>query len=138
MEPESILFPIIALVALTFGIGLWFGAIRFRAVRTGDINPAYYILNRGAKLPEYYLKVNNNYNNLFEIPLLFYVVSVLIYVTNKTDFIFLILSWMFVATRYLHSYIHTTYNNLTHRRNAFLSGIVILMFEWIRFSICLL
>lgn len=133
MTQETILFPVIALAALTFGIGLWFGAIRFRAVRNGDINPAFYKLNRGAKLPEYYLKLNNNYNNLFEIPVLFYVVSILIYVTNNTDVVFVALSWAFVTTRYVHSYIHTTYNNVMHRKNAFLSGVAILIFEWARF-----
>jgi len=138
MTTELILFPVIALAALTFGIGLWFGAIRFRSVKKGEVNPAYYLLNRGAKLPDYYLKVNNNYNNLFEIPILFYIVSILIYVTNKIDLMFLILSWMFVATRYIHSYIHTTYNNLSHRKNAFLLGVAILIFEWIRFCIHLL
>lgn len=124
MTQESILFPVIALTTLAFGIGLWFGAIRFRAVRKGEVNPAYYLLNRGAKLPGYYLKVNNNSNNLFEMLILFYVVSILIYITNKTDLIFLILSWMFVTTRYLHSYIHTTYNNLSHRKNAFYQALL--------------
>jgi hypothetical protein len=138
MTQETILFPVIALVALTFGIALWLGVLRFRAVRKGDINPAYYKLNRGAKLPEYLLKVNNNYNNLLEVPVLFYVVSILIYVTNNTDLIFLVLSWAFVFTRYVHSYIHTTYNNILHRKNAFLPGVAILIIEWVRLAICLL
>jgi hypothetical protein len=115
----AIIFPVIALAALTFGVGLWLGVIRFRAARNGDINPEYYKLNRGAKLPEYYLKVNNNYNNLLEIPILFYVVSILIYITDRTDYVLLILSWSFVISRCVHSYIHTTYNNLIHRKNAF-------------------
>ena len=33
MRPELILFPAIALAALTFGIGLWFGVLRFRAAK---------------------------------------------------------------------------------------------------------
>ncbi len=138
MNQELILFPIIALAILTFGIGIWFAIIRVRAVKNGDINPAYYQLNRGSKLPEYYAKVNNNYNNLLEIPILFYIISILIYVTNNTDLVYVILSWLFVLTRYIHSYIHTTYNNVRHRRIPFLIGVLVLIIEWIRFSMQLL
>ena len=59
MAQEVILYPVIAMAALTFAIGLWLGVLRFRAVKNGDINPAYYKLNRGAKLPEYLAKVHN-------------------------------------------------------------------------------
>lgn len=138
MPQEAIFFPVIALAALTFGIGIWFGILRVRAVKNGDINPGYYKLNRGAKLPEYYAKVNNNYNNLLEIPILFYVVSILIYVTDSTDTIYLIMSWLYVGTRYIHSYIHTTYNNVRHRRIPFLFGTFILIIEWGRFFIHIL
>ncbi|MBL1140833.1 MAG: hypothetical protein HND53_02275 [Proteobacteria bacterium] len=131
MKQELIIFPVIALAALTFGVGIWLGILRFRTVKSGDVKPSYYKLNRGAKIPEYLLKVNNNYNNLLEIPVLFYIVSLLIYVTNNTDWLFLLLSWLFVVTRYIHSYIHTTYNNVIHRKNIFLLGVAILIFEWI-------
>lgn len=138
MPQESIIFPLIALVALTFGIAIWFAIIRVRAVKNGDINPGYYQLNRGAKLPEYYAKVNNNYKNLLEIPILFYIISILIYVTNNTDLFYVICSWIFVLTRYIHSYIHTTYNNVRHRRIPFLVGVLILIIEWGRFCVQLL
>ena len=138
MSQEAIFLPVIALAALTFGIGIWFGILRFHAVKNGDINPGYYKLNRGAKLPEYYAKVNNNYNNLLEIPILFYVVSILIYVTDSTDTTYLIMSWLYVGTRYIHSYIHTTYNNVRHRRIPFLLGTFILITEWGRFFIHIL
>jgi len=138
MSQELVIFPVIALAALTFGIGIWFAIIRIRAVNKGDINPGYYQLNRGAKLPEYYAKVNNNYNNLLEIPILFYVISILIYVTNNTDLFYVVLSWLFVLTRYIHSYIHTTYNNVRHRRIPFLIGVLILIIEWCRLCIQLL
>ena len=135
MDQVLIIYPVIALVALTFGIGIWFGVTRFKAAMNGDVNPAYYKLNRGAKLPEYYLKINNNYNNLFEVPVAFYVVSILIFITNNVDLAFVVMSWVFVVSRYVHSYIHTTYNNVLHRRNIFLFGVAVLIIEWIYFTI---
>ena len=138
MIQESILYPVIALAALTFGIGIWFGIIRVQAVKKGDINPGYYTLNRGAKLPEYYTKVSNNYINLLEITVLFYAISILFYVTNNTDTIYITLSWLFVLTRFIHSFIHTAYNNVLHRRIPFLAGVLVLIVEWGRFCIQIL
>jgi len=39
MEQLAIIYPIFALVLLTFGIGIWLGKLRFSAVKNGDLNP---------------------------------------------------------------------------------------------------
>ncbi len=135
MEQNTILFPIFALVFLTFGIGIWLGFMRFASVRRGDLSPKYFKLNRGGKLPEYLAKVNNNYDNLYALPILFYVVSILLLVTAKVETTQLVLAWGFVASRYVHSYIHTTSNRLMHRMRIFFFGTVILIAMWVLFFI---
>jgi len=132
MRQETILFPMFFLALLTFGVGFLMVNRRFKAVKEDGLNPAYFKLNRGGKLPEYLEKVSRHYINLFEFPVLFYVVSLLIYVTKQSDAYYLALAWLFVATRYLHSYIHITYNALKHRMVVFLSGVIILIVIWIR------
>ena len=124
---NMILSPVFALAFLTFGIGMWLGKLRFVAVQKGDLNPRYYELNRGGKLPEYLAKVSNNYDNLLSLPILFYVVSILMLITGKIEISQIILAWLFVASRYVHSYIHTTYNNVRHRLIAFMFGVITLI-----------
>ncbi len=130
MEQTVILFPVFALAFLTFGIGVWLGKLRFTAVKKGDLNPRYYELNKGGKVPEYLAKVGHNYDNLLALPILFYVISIMLFVTNKVEVTQIVLAWMFVTSRYVHSYIHTTNNNLRYRMRAFMTGVVILIGMW--------
>ena len=133
MTQTAILFPVFALVFLTFFIGFRLAILRFSVVKKGELNPRYYELNRGAKVPDYLLKVSNNYDNLLALPILFYVVSILLLVTNRVEIIQLTLAWVFVISRYIHSYIHTTYNNVLHRMVAFMLGVVSLISMWCLF-----
>ena len=135
MVPISIFLPVIALVALTFGIGLWLGKLRFSAVKRGDLNPRYYELNRGGKLPDYLAKVSNNYDNLLTLPILYYVLSIMLFITAKVEVAQLVLAWSFVGSRYMHSYFHTTQNKVKHRTRAFMLGVAILISMWSLFFI---
>lgn len=130
MEQNLILPPVFALVALTFAIGIWLGKLRFTAVKRGDLNPRYYELNRGGKLPDYLAKVSHNYDNLLALPILFYVISILLFIMDKVEVIQIVLAWAFVISRYVHSYIHTTNNNLRYRMRAFMFGVVVLIIMW--------
>ena len=134
MHQSTIIYPLIGMVFLTFIVGVKMLDSRIRAVRKEGMNPVFFALNRGAKQPDYLVRVSQHYENLFELPVLFYVVSLLIFITNKTDQIYLALAVSFVVIRYTHAVIHITYNNLIHRRNAFLIGTVVLFIMWLRFS----
>jgi hypothetical protein len=133
MDKIAILLPVIALVTLTFGIALWMGKLRFLAVKRGDLSPRYYELNRGGKVPDYLARVSQNYDNLLELPILFYVVACLLYVTEKAELAQVIMAWLFVGSRCVHSYIHTTSNRVRHRMRAFLFGAFVLMAMWLLF-----
>lgn len=132
MTQESILFPVFALGALTFFVALWMARLRFKAVKQGDLDRRYYKLNRGWEVPEYLIKVSRNFENLLEIPVLFYVVALMIYVTKHVDFAYVALAWLYVGTRFIHTYIHTTYNNVRHRMIPFLLGGTVLIAIWMR------
>ena len=133
MENTLILYPIFALVALTLGIGIRLGVLRFAAVRRGDLTPRFYELNRGGKMPDYLAKVSQNYDNLLELPILFYLLAVCLFITDKVDMVQLLLAWLFIASRYAHSYIHITDNKLRPRMRAFLLGVLLVIVMWVWF-----
>jgi hypothetical protein len=135
MKQDLIIYPLFAMFLLTYFIGIWMVKLRFKAVKDDGVNPGYFQTNRGAKLPDYLTKVTNHYVNLFELPVLFYLVCVLIYAGSKVDDTFIYLAWLFVGFRTIHAYIHTTYNNLRHRRNAFLFGSIVLALMWVRLTV---
>lgn len=130
MAEQHILYPVFALAALTLGVALWMGRLRFAAVRRGDLNARYYELNRGGKPPAYLLKVSQNYDNLLELPILFYVVVLLLLVTEHVESGQVVLAWLFAGFRYIHTAIHTTSNNVRQRMLAFLASSVMLIAMW--------
>lgn len=135
VDQQAIIYPVFALVALTFVIAIWMGKLRVEAVKRGDLNPGYYALNRGGKVPDYLAKVSQNYDNLLELPILFYVLAALLYVTNKVEVAQVAMAWLFVATRYIHSYIHTTSNHLRPRMRVFTTSGVLLIAMWLLFFV---
>lgn len=132
MAQSSILLPVIGMIFLTFSVAVRLFYLRVYAVKNG-LNPSYFLLNRGAKLPEYLVRVEQHYQNLFELPMLFYIVVILILVMQYVDIIFQILAWSFFFIRIAHAWIHITKNRLVYRRNAFLLGGFVLLGIWIRF-----
>jgi len=132
LAQAAILLPVTALVILTLGIGCRLLYVRIMAVRRGDISAAFYKLNRGGRLPDHVARVSQNVDNLLELPVLFYVAALLIYITQSVDVFYTAMAWLYVVLRVVHSGIHTTYNNVLHRAWAFLGGFVVLVIIWLR------
>jgi hypothetical protein len=53
---------------------------------------------------------SDNLKNLFEIPVLFYVLVLYLFVTKQVDALYVTSAWAFVAFRVLHSAVHCTIN----------------------------
>ena len=72
----------------------------------------------------------DNYRNLFETPVLFYVALLAAFVSGDVTPLVVGLAWIYVALRYMHSYIHCTYNRIKHRLYAFFAGNIVLWALW--------
>ena len=127
--------PLLGMIALTIGIALWMLKLRYRAVRQDGVNPRYFQLNRGAKLPDYLIRVTQHYDNLFETPLLFYTALILVVILKELDWVYVVLAWAYFISRLIHAYIHTTHNKLGHRRNIFLLSSALLIIIWIKLAV---
>ena len=73
---------------------------------------------------------SDNLVNLFEIPVLFYVALIILYVTDFSSVFYLVLAWAFVLLRYAHSLIHVTYNRVMHRFAVYFAGTLLLWVIW--------
>jgi hypothetical protein len=69
---------------------------------------------------------------------LFYVLVVLALFTRQADLLFVIMSWIFVISRIVHAFIHTSDNNITRRFYAFAVGVIVLLLMWIIFAVRIL
>ena len=137
MSAQMVLLPVFVLVGLTFALMFWMGAVRTRALKSGDARIKDVALNQ-PNWPEYATKVGNCFSNQFEMPLLFYVLVALALPLRHADLVFVLLSWVFVVTRFAHAGIFTTSNNVQRRFMAYLSGVLVLMAMWIYFALRIL
>ena len=134
MNPVQILFPMVALAALTFVVLLLIPAARFRAGSRGEVRTRDFEYGESANVPQRVSLPNRNLMNLLELPVLFYVVCLAFYVTRSASASAVTLAWTYVALRAAHSVIHLTYNRVSHRGMVFAASNVVLVMLWIRWA----
>ena len=137
MNPVALLYPLLVMVALTFAVAVWLIRCRIVAVRDG-LNPLVFCLNRGGKLPDRLVQAAQHYENLFEMPVLFYLAILVAYVTNSVDVMLLTLAWGYVGLRVMHSWIHLGSNNLRWRVRSFVVSSLVLLGMWCWLLYCFL
>jgi hypothetical protein len=137
MSIAAVLAPVFVLVGLTFFLMFWMGRSRIAVLRSGDIKMRDVALGE-RNWPPPTQQVVNAYNNQFEMPVLFYALVALALITRKADLVFVLMSWIYVATRLAHAYIYTTSNKMVRRFQAFVIGALILLLMWIIFALRIL
>jgi len=135
MEPKAILLPVCAQVLLTFFVWTYTLVKRITAIRRSKINPQV-LADEPTALKVFKSAIHpaDNFENLFELPVLFFVAAIILVGTGLTDGPYVIGAWTFVALRALHSAIHCTYNGVTHRFYAYLLGSLVLWAIWARLT----
>ena len=129
MSVMEILLPLFVQVVLTLVLGFWMGATRFTTLRSGQVHPRDIAL-RQPNWPARATQISNAFHNQIEIPILFYVLTILVLVTRTADFMFMLLAWIFVATRLAHAYVHVTSNRVRLRGGLFMLGVIVLAVMW--------
>jgi len=128
MTGYQIFWPLVAHVALVYGLYALLGMRRAKMVRSGGIAKSDYRENRDE--PAESLVVKNCLANQFELPVLFYACCVLLYITEADNLAAVGLAWVFVALRYAHAAVHVTSNDLRYRSPIFTAGYVVLAAMW--------
>ena len=135
MQQEMIFAPMGVMALLTFIVLGLIPIRRFRASAAGQVTAEDFKLGESARVPAHVAVVNRAYMNLLELPLLFYVASLMYFVAGRVDQTTLAVAWAYVALRAAHSLIHLTYNKVFHRLAAFAISNVVLMAYWALFFV---
>lgn len=131
MRSLDILCPVFALAAWTFLVLLLIPFVRVRSVRRREIGPNDFKYGESQAVPPNVSIPNRNYMNLLEMPMLFYVICVILYVTGGASRLAVLVAWAYVAFRVVHSLIHLSYNHVLHRLAAFTLSNVALVSLWV-------
>lgn len=136
MDPKLIFLPVFLQVLLTFAIALWMARLRIREMNEKRI-PAQDIRTRAmaAVRLEDSQPASDNYMNQFEMPVLFYVLAIIVYLTASVSWAMLVLLCLYVAARVVHSAIQLGRNNVRQRFAAFLVSNLFLAVGWIYLAV---
>ena len=123
------------MVLLVMLVALRMLYVRVTEMRTRRIHPQQVATSKTQADKFQSIQAADNYRNLFEMPVLFYALCILLVVLNKADGTYVTLAWLFVALRFAHSAIHCSYNNVNHRFIAFGTSTVLVWAMWARLAL---
>lgn len=127
----QILFPLFALFGLTLIVAMRLGYLRYSAVAKREVDIRYFKSYDSFDEPENLRIASRHLINLLEMPMLFYVVCILIYVTAQNSALLVALAWAYVAARLVHTFIHLGSNIVLWRFRVFGLSILILTSMWV-------
>ena len=137
MSVQMVLLPVFVLVGLTFVLLLWMAGARRQALVGGETKIRDIALGQ-PNWPDRATQVGNCFANQFELPLLFYILIALALPLRRVDLFLVLMSWVFVVTRFAHAGIFVTSNDLNRRSLAWFAGVLVLFAMWIYFALKLL
>jgi hypothetical protein len=129
MTIADVLAPLFVEVILTFALLFTMAAVRTQAFTRGAVKPADIAL-REPNWPPEVTKVANAFHNQLELPVLFYVLTILAWDTHHAGTVFVALAWLFVVLRVIHAVIHVTSNNVRLRGPTYILGAIVLATMW--------
>jgi hypothetical protein len=135
MTGFEMFWPLVAHAVLVFLLYGLIGLRRAAVVKAGKARPEQFRENRDE--PAESLVVRNAIANQFELPVLFYAVSIILFMTQADNLPAVLLAWLFVASRYAHAFVHVTSNNLRYRSPLFALGFLALVGMWVWLGIWL-
>ena len=138
MDARSIYLPALAMAGLTFAVWWRMYFMRIGQMKRERIHPQKVATSAQASALLTDSRAADNFSNLFELPVLFYVALVVAAQIGMVDGVSLALSWAFVALRVAHSWIHVTYNRVMHRFAVYVAGGMVLWLLWAYLAVGLL
>lgn len=136
-QPLAIFLPMLVIVALTFIAFFKMAVARGAAVKGGQ-DPAYYRAHIGDPEPEATRAAVRHWDNLFEMPTVFYAACITAFVVGAVTGWMLIFAWAFTIGRLVQSLVHMSYNNPGHRGIAFSLSALALLAMWVDLALIII
>jgi hypothetical protein len=134
MSVPTILAPLFVQVLLTLALMLGMMIFRGQALMSGATRLES-IAMREPNWPRQATLFANCFGNQFELPVLFYVLTILSMMTRHADLLFVLLAWVFVAMRVLQALVHVTSNDVRFRGGFYGAGAIVLLVMWLIFIV---
>ena len=130
---EALLGPIATMVGLTAVVWLAMLVFRNYAVIRGTITGEYFSTYSGSLPPDWIERPARTFNNLMQVPTLFYVACAFMMILQRVDHVAVLLAWIYVLTRVAHASIYMIWNYVPARFATWVASWIALCVLWVRF-----
>jgi hypothetical protein len=137
MSVQMVLLPVFVMIGLTFALLLSMAGARRSALVSKETKIRDIALGQ-QNWPVRATQIGNCYRNQFELPVLFYVLIAIALPIRHADLVIVMLSWVFVVTRFVHAGIFVSSNDLNRRSLAWFAGVLVLFAMWVYFALKIL
>src|ERR1700689_983176 len=137
MSVPMVLLPVFVLIGLTFAWLLGMAGARRGALVGGQTKVRDIVMGQ-PNWPTRATQIGNCFKNQFELPVLFYILIAIALPLRHADLVIVMLSWVFVVTRFAHAGIFVTSNDLNRRSLAWFAGVLVLFAMWLYFALWIL
>lgn len=132
---KFLVLTVVAQVLLISVVMVIMGRRRFAAARNKEIHHSAFRTMDLAGANESVITASRNFDNQFQMPMLFIFAVLFTLHFGLADLVFVLLAALFVALRLLHTVVHITSNHVRMRFNLFLLSCVVLWSFWIRLAV---
>ena len=130
----TIVHPLIGMVVLTLLVAIRLLYFNTWAVLSGEVHIKHFrLFDAGISLK--LQSVAQHYKNMFEMPILFYILCILLIINNNYTQFDVIIAWGFVLFRVLHSLARIPNKDVNLRFGLFTGSFIMLVIGWINFSL---
>ena len=127
----ALFYPLFAMFVLVNLVMCRLGSLRISQIRNKQVSPQFHQAHQGGEEPKASRLAARNLANLFEVPILFYVLVLTAMILNYSNEPMLILCWIYVVLRYAHSFVHVTFNHVPTRFIVYCLSCLTLILLWI-------
>ncbi len=121
----NLIYPALAQIIWTFVVLVFMFRARVAAMKAREVRFKDIALSTES-WPVEARAAGNNFNNQFETPVLFFALVAIAIFVGATGWVMTLLAWIYVASRVVHTFIHTGDNNVMTRLKVFGVGIAAL------------
>jgi hypothetical protein len=132
VSQAAIFAPMLALAGWTFAVMLLIPVYRFRAGFAGQVTYHDFKYGESDRVPPEVTIPNRAFMNLVQVPVLFYVVCLTMFLTQGVTAAFVGLAWAYFVLRVAHSLVHLSYNKVRHRLLVFGLSNVVVVVMWVQ------
>ena len=133
LDKEALLAPMGAMFALTGMVLLLTATARNYATIRKLASVHYYrTYDHASHPPDWIERPARTFNNLLQVPTLFYIGCLTMMILARADQGALALAWIYVATRAVHAVLYIAWNPLAYRFGSFIASCICLGTLWAR------